>query len=82
MEQEKRNKGVFVTICFTKDEKAKAKAYAKKERIALGSLMRKDILDKADKSNEDDFNLLSGMMPSEEDMEKLKNDIKRSRGLC
>lgn len=38
-----------MSIFFTPEEKAKAKAFAKNERLALGTLMRKMILDAADK---------------------------------
>ena len=37
-----------ISLCFTEDEKKKVKAYADKERLQPGVLIRKMVLDKAE----------------------------------
>lgn len=46
--KQNREREQRISLCFTEYEKAKVKAYANKERLQPGVLIRKMILDKAD----------------------------------
>lgn len=51
MEEQKqptRERECRVSLCFTEEEKKKVKAYADKERLQPGVLIRKMVLDKAE----------------------------------